>query len=124
MLPAPGQGALALECRADRPDLVELLATLDDPLTRAAVTAERTVLAVLEAGCSAPVGAYAAVQRDTKATETQSLHLTAAVVAYDGGRQVRLSVSGHPSEAEQLGRELANRLLAQGADQLMGEHAP
>ncbi|MBX6766871.1 MAG: hydroxymethylbilane synthase, partial [Actinomadura rubrobrunea] len=53
MLPAPGQGALAVECRADREDLRELLASVDDPATRAAVTAERTVLAVLEAGCSA-----------------------------------------------------------------------
>lgn len=124
MLPAPGQGALAVECGADRRDLVELLAILDDPQTRAAVTAERTVLAVLEAGCSAPVGAYAAVHKPVKAAEEQNLHLTAAVVAYDGTRQVRLSASGHPSEAEQLGRELAARLIAEGADQLMGEHAP
>jgi len=114
MLPSPGQGSLALECRADRPDLVELLGTVDDPATRAAVTAERTVLAVLEAGCSAPVGAYAAEVE-------QKLRLTAAVVAHDGSRQLRLSVSGHPNRAEELGRELASRLLDQGADQLMGE---
>jgi hydroxymethylbilane synthase len=121
MLPAPGQGALALECRADRSDLVELLGTLDDAPTRAAVTAERTILAALEAGCSAPVGAYATINNfeiDKK------LHLTAAVVAYDGARQVRLSARGNPNEAEKLGRELAERLLAEGADQLMGEHAP
>ncbi|WP_033423956.1 hydroxymethylbilane synthase [Actinomadura flavalba] len=114
MLPAPGQGALALECRADRPELVELLASLDDRATRAAVTAERTVLSVLEAGCSAPVGTYAA-------EEEQKLHLTANVVAADGARQVRLSASGHPDRAEELGRDLAHRLLDQGADQLMGE---
>ncbi|KAB2350767.1 hydroxymethylbilane synthase [Actinomadura rudentiformis] len=114
MLPAPGQGSLALECRADRADLRELLGTVDDRATRAAVTAERTVLAVLEAGCSAPVGAYAAEVE-------QKLHLTAAVVAHDGSRQVRLSASGHLDEAEQLGRDLAARLLGQGADQLMGE---
>lgn len=114
MLPAPGQGSLALECRADRDDLRALLGTVDDAATRAAVTAERTVLAVLEAGCSAPVGTYAA-EIDEK------LHLTAAVVAYDGSRQIRLSGSGHPERAEELGRELANRLLAQGAEQLMGE---
>jgi hydroxymethylbilane synthase len=116
MLPAPGQGALAVECRVDRSDLRTLLGVLDDPETRAAVTAERTVLTVLEAGCSAPVGAYAA-------QEEQSLYLTAAVVGYDGVQQVRLSASGHPSEAEELGRELAVRLLAEGADQLMGERA-
>lgn len=107
MLPAPGQGALALECRADRADLLELLGTVDDSATRAAVTAERTVLAVLEAGCSAPVGAYAAEVE-------QKLHLTAAVVAYDGSRQIRLSASGHPGQAERIGRDLAAELLARG----------
>jgi hydroxymethylbilane synthase len=117
MLPAPGQGALALECRADRADLVELLATLDHPDTRAAVTAERVVLAALEAGCSAPVGAHAEIHAD-------ELHLTAAVIGHDGRRQVRMSASGHPSYAEELGRALADRLLAEGADQLMGEHGP
>jgi hydroxymethylbilane synthase len=115
MLPAPGQGALALECRADRTDLRELLAAVDDPATRTAVTAERTVLAVLEAGCSAPVGTYAA-------EVDQKLHLTATVVAHDGSRQIRLSARGRPERAEELGRELAARLLGQGADQLMGEH--
>ncbi|HLV71804.1 MAG TPA: hydroxymethylbilane synthase [Vulgatibacteraceae bacterium] len=114
MLPAPGQGALALECRSDRTDLLELLGTVDDAATRRAVTAERSILAVLEAGCSAPVGTYAA-EIDEK------LHLTATVAAYDGSRQIRLSASGHPDAAEQLGRDLADRLLAQGADQLMGE---
>ncbi|MEV0667096.1 hydroxymethylbilane synthase [Actinomadura luteofluorescens] len=114
MLPAPGQGSLALECRADRDDLRALLGAIDDAPTRRAVTAERTVLAVLEAGCSAPVGTYAA-------EVDERLHLTATVAAYDGSRQVRLSASGHPDAAEQLGRDLADRLLAQGADQLMGE---
>jgi hydroxymethylbilane synthase len=114
MLPAPGQGSLALECRADRAGLLELLGTVDDRATRAAVTAERTVLAVLEAGCSAPVGAYAAEGE-------QELRLTAAVVAHDGTRQIRLSASGHPDQAERLGRELAADLLDRGADQLMGE---
>ncbi|GLZ15213.1 porphobilinogen deaminase 1 [Actinomadura sp. NBRC 104425] len=114
MLPAPGQGALAVECRADREDLRELLAAVDDPATRRAVTAERAVLAVLEAGCSAPVGAYAAEVE-------QKLHLTASVVAHDGSRQIRLSASGSPERAEELGRELAARLLDRGADQVMGE---
>ncbi|TNY38909.1 hydroxymethylbilane synthase [Thermomonospora catenispora] len=119
MLPAPGQGALAIECRSDRADLVELLRTVDDPATRAAVTAERTVLAVLEAGCSAPVGAYATVEDSADAEP--SLYLTACVAGIDGARQVRLSASGRPERAEEIGRELAARLLAQGADQLMGE---
>src|SRR5256885_16484354 len=61
MLPAPAQGALAVECRAEDTDLVEVLGTLDDPYTRAAVDAERALLAALEAGCSAPVAALADV---------------------------------------------------------------
>jgi hydroxymethylbilane synthase len=114
MLPAPGQGALAVECRADRDDLLELLAALDHAPTRAAVTAERTLLATLEAGCSAPVGAYAA-------WEEHIVHLTGVVVGYDGERQIRLSESGSPDDSERLGRDLALRMLAEGADQLMGE---
>ncbi|WP_243714822.1 hydroxymethylbilane synthase [Actinomadura bangladeshensis] len=114
MLPAPGQGSLALECRSDRDDLRELLAAVDDAATRRAVTAERTILAVLEAGCSAPVGTYAA-------EVDEELHLTATVAAIDGSRQIRMSASGHPDAAEQIGRDLAARMLAQGADQLMGE---
>jgi hydroxymethylbilane synthase len=114
MPPAPGQGALAVECRADRADLIEILATLDDPASRAAVTAERALLAGLEAGCSAPVGAYAAL-------EDRTLHLIGVVAGYDGERQVRLSKSGHPETAERLGRDLAARMIAEGADQLMGE---
>jgi hydroxymethylbilane synthase len=114
MLPAPGQGALAVECRADRVDLIAALATLNDDETRAAVTAERALLAALEAGCSAPVGAYAAL-------EDRTLHLIGVVAGYDGERQIRMSESGHPEEAERLGRDLAARMLAEGADQLMGE---
>jgi hydroxymethylbilane synthase len=124
MLPAPGQGSLAVECRSDRAGQLELLATVDDPATRAAVTAERTVLAVLEAGCSAPVGAYAASSSagpPDHPQEEEKLHLTATVVAYDGSRQIRLSACGSPGDAEGIGRGLAADLLARGADQLMGE---
>jgi len=107
MLPAPGQGALAVECRTDDTDLAGLLALVDDPGSRAAVTAERTVLAELQAGCSAPLGAYAA--------GTGVLHLTAVVVAEDGGLAVRASQSGPPSRAEELGRDVAAELLRLGA---------
>jgi len=107
MLPAPGQGALAVECRADDTDLAGLLALVDDPGSRAAVTAERTVLAELQAGCSAPLGAHAA--------GTGVLHLTAVVVAEDGGLAVRASQSGAPSRAEELGRDVAAELLRLGA---------
>ncbi|GAA0968443.1 hydroxymethylbilane synthase [Acrocarpospora macrocephala] len=115
MLPAPGQGALAVECLTGRPDLVELLSALDDARTRAAVTAERAVLAALEAGCSAPVGAYAA-------DDGHTLNLTATVVAIDGARAVRKSASGPRTAAMDLGRELAVAMIAQGAGTLMGAH--
>jgi hydroxymethylbilane synthase len=107
MLPAPGQGALAVECRTDDTDLAGLLALVDDPGSRAAVTAERTVLAELQAGCSAPLGAYAA--------GTGIVHLSAVVVAEDGGLAVRAAQSGSPSRAEELGRDVAAELLRQGA---------
>ena len=107
MLPAPGQGALAVECRSGRPDLADLLACADDPATHAATTAERTLLAALEAGCSAPVGGYAA--------GTDGLRLRAVVVAADGETALRASASGPPDEAEYLGRSVAAELLRRGA---------
>ena len=107
MLPAPGQGALAVECQAGRDDIAALLAFADDPASRAATTAERTVLAALQAGCSAPVGAYAA--------GTDELRLRAVVVAADGGMALRASAGGPASEAERLGREVAAELLQRGA---------
>ncbi|MFF4987921.1 hydroxymethylbilane synthase [Streptosporangium saharense] len=116
MLPAPGQGALAVECRADRPDLVEFLSVLDDAATRAAVTAERAVLAALEAGCAAPVGAYSAERG-------RELFLTAAVVAVDGSRAVRKSAAGTSSAPMDLGRDLAAEMIAEGAGTLIGERA-
>ncbi|MEV4889155.1 hydroxymethylbilane synthase [Nonomuraea sp. NPDC055795] len=116
MLPAPGQGALAVECLAGRADLIAFLGVLDDPRTRSAVAAERAVLSALEAGCSAPVGAFAA-------DDGQTLNLTAAVVSLDGQAAVRKSAAGPSSEADRLGRLLAAEMLAEGADRLMGEHS-
>jgi hydroxymethylbilane synthase len=108
MLPAPGQGALAVECRSDQPDLAALLAACaDDPATRAATTAERSLLAALEAGCSAPVGGYAA--------GAEGLRLRAVVVAADGETALRASAGGPAAEAERLGREVAAELLRRGA---------
>ncbi|PZG55821.1 hydroxymethylbilane synthase [Spongiactinospora gelatinilytica] len=116
MLPAPGQGSLAVECRADRDDLVELLGVLDDPGTRAAVTAERSLLAALEAGCAAPVGAYAV-------TDGHVLNMTAAVIAVDGARAVRKSAAGPLPAAMEIGRDLAAAMVAEGAGTLMGEQS-
>ena len=111
MVPAAGQGALAVECRADDAGLTELLATIDHRPSRAAVTAERGLLAALEAGCSAPVGAYAAFGG------TQ-LRLDAVVL---GEKMiVREHGEADATDAARLGRELAARMLALGAADLMG----
>lgn len=114
MLPAPAQGALAVECRADDPDLIDLLSTVDDPATRAAVAAERSLLATLEAGCSAPVAALA------EASGAGQIHLRGAVHSPDGHVALRLSRTGTPAAAELLGRLLAQDLLAAGADKVLG----
>jgi hydroxymethylbilane synthase len=119
MLPAPGQGALAVECRATDTDLVEAVRTaLDDPRTRAAVTAERTVLADLEAGCSAPVGALADVAEGDDGDE---LWLRAVALSPDGGLAVRRSATGTPGDASEVGHRLAKEMLADGAGSLIEE---
>jgi hydroxymethylbilane synthase len=117
MIPAAGQGALALECRSGDATTYDLLRPLDDPHTRAATDAERTLLAVLEAGCTHPVGAYAEVaEGDDGETE---LYLRAVVHSSDGTEQVRLSTTGPLNDAQGVGRRLALDLLAAGADALM-----
>jgi hydroxymethylbilane synthase len=116
VLPAPAQGALAVECRSDDGRTRQLLAALDDAGTRACVAAERTTLAALEAGCSAPVAAYAELAEGEDGPE---LFLRASVTALDGSDGVRGSVTGPPAEAERLGRELAAELLDRGAAELM-----
>jgi hydroxymethylbilane synthase len=110
MLPAPAQGALAVECRVDS-DLAELLRALDDPASRATVTAERALLATLEAGCSAPVAGLAT------ATLTE-INLRGAVFSEDGRHAIRMSRTGPLAEADGIGRQLAADLLAAGADRL------
>jgi hydroxymethylbilane synthase len=115
MLPAPGQGALAVECRADDADLVRDLALLDDPATRAAVTAERAVLATLEGGCSAPIGALAEVAEGDDGDE---LWVRAVAMSPDGTLSVRMSATGTPEHAADLGARLATDMLAEGAGEL------
>jgi len=114
MLPAPAQGALAVECRSDDLDLAELLSTVDDPATRAAVDAERALLATLEAGCSAPVAALA------EETGDGQIHLRGAVLSPDGHVVLRLARTGTPADAVLLGRTLARDLLDAGADKVLG----
>ncbi|MFE7626642.1 hydroxymethylbilane synthase [Streptomyces sp. NPDC057509] len=125
VLPAPGQGALAIECAASGTDLAAALAELDDPYTRAAVTAERALLAALEAGCSAPVGALADLLADGQAVN--ELRLRGVVGSTDGSSLVQLSTTGpvptSHDDAAAIGRELAAEMLAKGAAGLMGERA-
>ncbi len=121
MLPAPGQGALAVECRAGETELVAMLATtLDDATSRTVVTAERSLLAALEAGCSAPVGALADLALGDDGDE---LWLRAVAVAPDGGRMVRMSCTGPPADAVGVGQALAADMLAEGASTLIQERA-
>jgi len=117
VLPAPAQGALAVECRSDDTRVRELLAVLDDPAARACVAAERAVLAALEAGCSAPVAAHAELAEAEDGTA--ELYLRASVTAIDGSDSVRDSLSGPATEAEELGRRLAAELLDRGAASLI-----
>ncbi len=119
MLPAPGQGALAVECRADVPHLVEHVAlTLDDLTTRSAVAAERSLLATLEAGCSAPVGALGEVVDGDDGVE---MWLRAVVVHPSGYPLIRLSATGRLDDAVGVGRDLAHQMLADGADSIVKE---
>lgn len=117
VLPAPAQGALAVECRADDEATIDLLARADDAVTRAAVAAERSLLTALEAGCAAPIGALAEVADGDEGPE---VFLRGAVTAVDGRDGVRLSVIGPVTDAEALGRRLAADLLACGAERMMG----
>ncbi len=113
MMPAPGQAALAVEARADDSQTQAVVAGLDDRDTRIAVTAERALLRRLEAGCTAPVGALAAVVAD--------MVVLKAVVHGDGtSGALRVSVSGAAGAPAELGRAAAEKLLADGADRLVG----
>ena len=129
MMPAAGQGALAVECRAGDPIAAELRATLDDPDSRVAVTAERAFLAAVEAGCSAPVGALAEQvwvaageagtgSEDADAAEDE-LWLRGVVVDVSGRPLLRLATTGSPRDPEAVGRGLAAEMLAEGAAALI-----
>jgi len=112
MVPAVGQGALGLECREEDDDTRALLARLEDPATRRAVEAERSLLLHLGAGCQVPLGAAGLVVGPR-------LALRATVLAPDGSRRIEGEISGPAECAQDLGCELAERLRSQGADQLL-----
>lgn len=113
MLPAPGQGALALEVRLGDDLAEELAYSLHDPLSFARVQAERAFLRGLGAGCLAPVGALAQVLEDG------GLHLQGILLSEDGRSYIRAEIEGEVGEAEELGEELARDVLAQGGRELL-----
>jgi hydroxymethylbilane synthase len=122
MLPAPGQGALAIEVVRDLAgdDRHAPLRQLDDAATRAAVTAERAVLAALEAGCSAPVGALGVVSE--LGFSEPELTLEALAASPDGSSVTRMSITTPVAEADAAGRQLAARLLDSGAPATLRDH--
>jgi len=110
MLPAPGQGALAVQCRADDAESIALLAAIHDPITMAEVRAERAFLAGLGGGCSLPVGAFAEKEDDT-------IILTGGVISPDGKQAIRLSAVDN--DPNRLGERLADLVLERGAAGLL-----
>lgn len=111
MLPAPGQGALAVQCRGDDGQTLELLAAIEDPTTRAATAAERAFLLGLGGGCAVPVAAYARPLTDGL------IELSGRVLSPDGKNVIEVSGTGH--DPLTLGQQLAQQALAQGAGEIL-----
>lgn len=112
MLPAPGQGALAIQCRADDEVTLTLLSKLEDQATRKAVTAERTFLQGLGGGCAVPVAAYAVTNE-----QSSVISLTGLVISEDGKTLVKITDEG--TDALELGNKLSQQAIAQGADKIL-----
>lgn len=112
VLSAVGQGALAIEAREGDARTLEILASFDDADSRAAVNAERALLAELEGGCQVPLGAWARI-------EEGKMRLDARVLSADGTESIHRHAEGAPQEGERLGRGLARELLDAGADRLL-----
>lgn len=120
MLPAPGQGALAIQCRVGDEAVLALLASLEDPVTRAETTAERSFLRALGGGCAAPVAALARAAAtepsDTLSPGSRRVLLKGLVASPDGGHLVRVEGEGEPTE---VGERLAREALDAGADRIL-----
>ncbi len=114
MLPAPGQGALGIQARVDDGELLALLKEINDPSAAAETIAERAMLAALGGGCQVPIGALARIEGD-------ALTLSGCVCKLDGTQILRAKVSGAVSDAEALGNQAAQELLASGADSIVAE---
>jgi hydroxymethylbilane synthase len=116
MVPAVGQGAMAVEIRRGDRRLLQLLAAVDHRPTRQAVLAERAVLAALGGGCRVPMGAHASVSADGAA-----LRLVAVVASLDGTRLIRAESEGAPSQPVRLGRRVVAQLRREGAGEILGQ---
>ena len=110
--PAVGQGALAIEIRLENTAVKDVITPLDHPFTHQAVRAERSMLQGLGGGCQLPIAAYAK-------HDPSGLHLTGVVADPEGTRVLRASASGKPEDPEDLGRQVAEKLFAQGAGKLL-----
>jgi hydroxymethylbilane synthase len=121
LVPAPAQGALAVECRAEDDHTTSVLAQVDHLPTRNAVSAERAVLRALDAGCTAPVGAYSEFFANQGGTPR--LRVVGLVATPDGEIVLRRRATGAPAEAENLGVDVAKALLAAGAKSLLDDSA-
>jgi hydroxymethylbilane synthase len=115
-LPAVGQGALGIECRADRADVIALLQPLHDADTAACVMAERAMSRSLGGSCQVPLGGYAEVQGG-------KLRMRGFVASPDGQRMMRSEAIGEIAHPETLGNKIADELRAQGADVILAELA-
>lgn len=113
-IPAVGQGALGIETKADRTDLIKVLAPLNHTDTEQCVEAERGFSRTLAGSCTVPLGAHATKQDDT-------INITGFVASVDGKKMLRESIAGDATNAEALGRQLAERLVSLGADRILAE---
>ena len=113
-LPAVGQGALGIECMADRADLIALLSPLNDTDTADCVRAERGMSRTLGGSCQVPLGGYAEIMNN-------AITLRGFVAEVDGSRIISGSISGARDQAEAIGAALAEQLIAQGADKILAE---
>ena len=113
-LPAVGQGALGIECRADRTDVIALLQPLHDPETAACVLAERALSRALAGSCQVPLGGFAEVKNG-------KLRMRGFVASPDGKRMTSSEMTGEIADPEALGNKIADALIAQGADEILAE---
>ncbi len=113
-VPAPGQGIIAVEIRADDRAAADAVRAIDDPASRAALDAERTVVTRLGGGCQMPIGAHAEIT-------SSEMSLVAVVLSLDGAQAIRTESRGLMKESVKLGQQAADDLLSQGADEILGD---